>query len=90
MRKCKEEIAVAATTITMIGLTIPADTVACPMIKPPTIPIAEPIGLGNLNPASRKISIAISINNPSIIAGNGTPSRPPIIEIANLVGINPG
>lgn len=86
----KEEIAVTATTITIIGLTIPASTEVWPIISPPTIPIAGPIGLGKRNPTSPKISMATSIINASIGAGKGTPSRVPIIEITSLVGINPG
>ncbi|CJG70803.1 Uncharacterised protein [Streptococcus pneumoniae] len=85
-----DEMAVKATTITKIGLTIPACTAASPMINPPTMPIAGPIGFGNRSPASLKISIDSSINKASIRAGNGTPDLDPIIEIANLVGINPG
>ncbi|MNP48481.1 hypothetical protein D3C76_1426040 [compost metagenome] len=76
--------------MTKKGLTIPACTAASPMIRPPTIPIAGPIGLGNLIPASRKISIEISNINISIREGNGTPCLASIIEIASSVGINPG
>ena len=35
---------VIATIITRIGLTMFAETAASPIIKPPTIPIVEPIG----------------------------------------------
>ncbi|MNZ95955.1 hypothetical protein D3C78_1151300 [compost metagenome] len=86
----KEETAVTETTMTRIGLTIPASTAACPMIRPPTIPIAGPIGLGKRRPASLKISIEISIINASINTEKGTPCLELIIEIANFVGINPG
>ncbi|MNV70259.1 hypothetical protein D3C71_1632130 [compost metagenome] len=86
----KEETAVTDTTMTKIGLTIPASTAACPMIRPPTIPIAGPIGLGKRSPASRKISIETSIIKASINTVKGTPCREAIIEMANLVGIKPG
>ena len=86
----KEEIAVIATTITIIGLMIPACTAASPIIRPPTIPIAGPIGFGKRKPASRRISMDIYIMSASIRAGKGTPSRVFIIEIASFVGINPG
>lgn len=42
----KEAIPVIATIITRIGLTMLAETAASPIIKPPTIPIVEPIGEG--------------------------------------------
>ena len=43
-------MAFTATTITMIGLTIPALTAASPTTRPPTIPIVCPIGPGNRIP----------------------------------------
>ncbi|MMZ61204.1 hypothetical protein D1872_233380 [compost metagenome] len=76
--------------MTKKGLTIPACTAASPMIRPPTIPIAGPIGFGSLIPASRKISIEISNTNTSIKEGKGTPCLDSIIEMASSVGINPG
>ncbi|MNN89766.1 hypothetical protein D3C81_2076270 [compost metagenome] len=69
----KEEMAVTATTITRIGLTIPASTAACPIIRPPTIPIAGPIGLGRRSPASRNISMETSMISASTSEGKGTP-----------------
>ena len=48
----KEEIPVIATTITKTGLTIPAETAACPKTKAPTILIVVPIGEGTRKPAS--------------------------------------
>ena len=38
----KEAMAVIATIIIKIGLTIPAETAACPKTKAPTIPIVGP------------------------------------------------
>lgn len=78
-----EEIAVTATTITRNGLTIPACTAASPMIRPPTIPIAGPMGFGRRIPASRKISMEISRISTSIKAGKGTPWRASIMEMAS-------
>ncbi|MNP58891.1 hypothetical protein D3C76_1538460 [compost metagenome] len=68
-----EEMAVTATTITRKGLTIPAFTAASPITKPPTMPIAGPMGLGNRMPASRRISIEISRIMTSMTEGKGTP-----------------
>ena len=48
----KEEIPVIATTITKTGLTILAETAACPKTKAPTILIVVPIGEGTRKPAS--------------------------------------
>lgn len=50
----KLAIAVSATTITTIVLTMPASTADCPTINPPTIPIVLPSGPGRRIPASRK------------------------------------
>ncbi|MNZ87732.1 hypothetical protein D3C78_1066020 [compost metagenome] len=86
----KEDIAVTATTMTKKGLTMPACTAASPMIRPPTMPIAGPIGLGRRIPASRNTSIEISRIKTSIMDGNGTPCRESMIVIASSVGSNPG
>ena len=72
MGSAKEASAVNATTMTIIGLTTPAVTAACPIIRPPTIPIVLPMGPGILTPASLKSSKANSINSTSTSAGNGT------------------
>ncbi|MNR41218.1 hypothetical protein D3C85_1595800 [compost metagenome] len=85
-----EHIAVNATTMTRIGLTIPACTAASPIMRPPTIPIAGPIGFGRRSPASRNISMAVSIISASSRDEKGTPTLVAIIEITNLVGIKPG
>ncbi|MNP12237.1 hypothetical protein D3C76_1044640 [compost metagenome] len=85
-----DAIAVTATTITRNGLTIPALTEASPIIKPPTIPIAGPIGFGKRTPASLNISMDISIINASIREGKGTPCLDSIIVTTNFVGISPG
>ena len=47
----KDASAVIATTTTIIGLTIPADTAASPIMSPPTIPIVLPRGPGIRIPA---------------------------------------
>ena len=69
----RAESAVIATTTTTTGLTRFAETAACPIIRPPTIPIVPPSGPGARTPASLTLSNAISINNVSIRPGNGTP-----------------
>ena len=61
-----------ATIIIISGLTILASTAACPRIRPPTIPMVGPIGLGTLTPASFISSKAISSMRSSTIPGNGT------------------
>ena len=68
----KDEIPVMATTITKIGLTIPAETAACPKTSAPTILIVVPIGAGTLKPASLISSNDISKIKISKITGNGT------------------
>lgn len=70
-------IPVSATIITKIGLTILAETIACPNIKVPTIPSVGPTGAGVRILASRIISNAISIIKSSISMVNGTFSRVP-------------
>lgn len=80
-------IPVNATIITNIGLTIFADTIACPKISVPTIPSVGPTGAGVLIEASRIISKAISIIKSSISIENGTFSRAPEIENSRSVGI---
>lgn len=84
----KEEIAVTATIIIIMVLTLLASTAAWPMISSSTIPTAGPIGLGKRNPASCKTSMATSIINAYIKAGKGTHSRIPIIKATSLMGIN--
>ncbi|MNC38247.1 hypothetical protein D3C75_868420 [compost metagenome] len=86
----KDEIAVTATTMTRNGLTIPAFTAASPIIRPPTMPIAGPIGFGSRIPASRRISMDTSKIRTSMIEGNGTPWRVSMMLITSSVGINPG
>ena len=71
----KEQSAVNATTITTIGLTRLASTAACPIIRPPTIPIVFPIAPGSRTPASRNSSKEISMRMTSSAAGKGTPIR---------------
>lgn len=67
-------MAVKATTITISGDTNPARIAASPTINAPTILTAEPITLGSLRPASRRVSKANSMPKASTNAGNGTPS----------------
>ena len=60
-----------ATIIINNGLTKLAETAASPNIKPPIIPIVEPIGEGTLRLASRINSNDTSIISISNITGNG-------------------
>ena len=67
-----EDIAVNATTITIIGETIPAETAASPRTNAPKIERDVPLEVGVKASASYKISkVIIRISN-SITAGNGT------------------
>ena len=72
--KLSPEIVVIATTIIIIGDTIPALTAASPSIKAPTIESVLPDTLFDL------ISLSLRISNENIMiiastkAGNGTPS----------------
>ena len=84
----KEAIAVIATIIIKIGLTIFALTAACPKTNAPTIPIVGPIGDGTLSPASLINSNDISITNNSKITGKGTFSLEANKENNNSVGSN--
>ena len=85
--KIREEMAVIATTIIIIGDTIPALTAASPRISAPTIEIAELAKLGSFKSLSRSISKAIIIKRHSIKAGKGTFSLWAAILIKRLVGI---
>ena len=69
-----------------MGLTIPAETAACPKTNAPTIPIVGPIGDGTLKPASRINSKEISNISISKITGKGTFSLEPNIEYSKSVG----
>lgn len=82
-----EEIDVIETIIIKIGLTILAETAACPKIKAPTIPSVGPIGEGTLSPASRISSKENSIINISKIIGNGTDCLEATIAKRSSVGI---
>ena len=81
-----EAIAVIATIIIRVGLTILALTAASPITNAPTIPIVEPIGEGTLSEASRISSKAISIARISTITGKGTFSLEASIEKRSSVG----
>jgi hypothetical protein len=67
-----EHIAVIATTITIIGDIIPADTAASPSTNAPNIDKDVPREEGFNASASYKISNVNINNNASIKAGNGT------------------
>lgn len=82
----KEEIPVIATTITKTGLTILAETAACPKTKAPTILIVVPIGEGTRKPASLINSKEISKIKISKITGKGTFSLDAKIENSKSVG----
>ena len=69
-----EQIPVIATIIIKRGLTKLAETAASPKIRPPIIPIVEPIGDGTLRLASRINSNETSIIKISNIIGNGIAS----------------
>ena len=71
--KGREDIAVIAITIIIIGDTMPADTAASPNINAPTIDRADPLEFGTRYSLSFIISNASIIKNASINAGNGTP-----------------
>ena len=81
-------IPVSATMIINIGLTIFAETIACPNINVPIIPSVGPTGAGVLMLASRIISKAISIIKSSKSIVNGTFSRVPAIAKSKSVKIN--
>ena len=82
-----EEIAVMATTIIMIGDTIPADTAASPKIKAPTMEMAELAKLGSLKSLSLNISNDRIINIASVNVENGTFFLCAAILISNSMGI---
>ena len=81
-------IPVNATMIINIGLTMFAETIACPKIKVPIIPNVGPTGAGVLILASRIISNAISIIKSSKSIVKGTLSRVPAIAKSKSVKIN--
>ena len=72
--KTKLQIDVKATTMTVIGETIPASTAACPRTKAPTILMAADILLGLLKSLSLKISKMVVSKIISKVVGKGTPS----------------
>ena len=67
-----ELIAVIATTITIIGETIPADTAASPKTRAPSIEREVPLVVGVKASASYNNSNVIISKNASIKAGKGT------------------
>ena len=69
-----EQSAVNANRMTTIGLTKFASTAACPIMRPPTMPIVFPMAPGSLMPASRSSSKDSSIMSTSMSCGNGQPS----------------
>lgn len=75
-----EQIPVIATIMISSGVTRLADTAASPRIRPPMIPMVEPIGAGTLRLASLISSNDISMMSSSTITGNGMDFR--IDEIA--------
>ena len=85
--KISDDMAVIATTIIIIGDTIPAFTAASPKISAPTIEMAELAKLGNFRSLSLRISKAIIISNASTNVENGTLSLCAAILINNCVGM---
>ena len=85
--KIKDEMAVMATIIIIIGDTIPALTAASPKINAPTIDIAELAKLGNFKSLSLKISKANIIKRHSANVEKGTFFLCAAILINNSVGI---
>ena len=82
--KIKLHIDVKATTITVIGETIPASTAACPKTKAPTILMAADILLGLLKSLSLNISKIVVSKIISKVVGKGTPSLWIAKDINNL------
>ena len=82
-----DDIAVIATTIIMIGDTIPADTAASPNINAPTIDRAEFAKLGNFKSLSFNNSNAAIIRAHSIKVGKGTDSLWAAMLVNSSVGI---
>ena len=72
LEKIRPLILDIATTIIIIGDTIPALTAASPNIKPPRIEIEDPILLGILKSVSRSISKQVSNIIHSTKLGKGT------------------
>ena len=85
--KFRDEMAVRATTIIMIGETIPALTAASPRISAPTIEMAELAKLGSLRSHSLKISKDTIISIHSMKAAKGTPSLWLAFLISNSKGL---
>ncbi len=84
--RAKVEMAVMATTITMLGETSPARMDASPITRPPTMLTACPTVLGSRTPASRSTSNIASIKSASATAGKGMPSRAVAMLRSNVVG----
>ena len=80
-------IEVNATTITVIGETIPASTAAWPSTKAPTILMAADMLFGLLMSLSLSISNIVVSNIISNVVGKGTPSLCMARDINNLSGI---
>ena len=87
LEKIKPLIEDIATTIIIIGDTIPALTAASPNIKPPRIEIEDPILLGILKSVSRSISKQVSNIIHSTKLGKGTLSLWSIKLVSNKDGI---
>ena len=83
----KLHIALVATTITIIGDTIPAETAASPRTIAPRIEIALHHKLGILISLSLNISKIKIIKSASIIEGKGTPCLWAAKLIINVSGI---
>ena len=83
----KDDMEVIATTIIIMGDTIPAFTAASPNIKAPTMEMAELAKLGNLRSLSLNISKERIIRIHSKKAEKGTSSLWAAILINNSVGI---
>ena len=77
-----------ATTIIIIGETIPALTAASPKIKPPNIEIALPLVADIRTSLSLNISQINNIPKASIRAGKGTPSRWLIKLVKSFAGMD--
>jgi len=76
-----------ATIIISAGLTSPAETAACPIIKAPMIPMVFPITPGTRMPPSLISSKENSIKIISKMVGKGTVVREAIILNNKAVGI---
>ena len=85
--KTRLQIDVKATTMTVIGETMPASTAACPKTKAPTILMAADILLGLRKSLSLSISNMVVSNIISKAVGKGTPSLWMARDIRSLSGI---